>query len=93
VNTTDRVGRKKFDYVLKNVPSIELMCNPTMLTDQRDGVPLFIDVQNVRKGVAVDPCSDLEDRTSTKVIGTATSSVRDSRIRLLLLWWLRMRID
>lgn len=46
MNTTDRVGRKKFDYVLKNVPSIELMCNPTMLTDQRDGVPLFIDVQN-----------------------------------------------
>lgn len=50
MNKTGRVGRKF--YVLKDVPSIELMCNPTILTDQRDGVPLFIDVQNARNGVA-----------------------------------------
>jgi capsular exopolysaccharide synthesis family protein len=70
--------RQEFDYVLLDVPPMQLVSDPAILATQGDGVLLVIDSQNTRRGSARQAMRGLEG-VGAYVLGTVVNNVKASR--------------
>lgn len=70
--------RSKFDYVLIDVPPVELVSDPTIVATQADGVLLILDSQKTRKGSVRQSMRNLE-AVGANVLGTIMNNAKVSR--------------
>jgi capsular exopolysaccharide synthesis family protein len=73
--------RQEFDYVLLDVPPMQLVSDPAILATQGDGVLLVIDSQKTRRGSARQAMRGLE-AVGAYVLGTVVTNVKDSKYDL-----------
>lgn len=66
--------RDEFDYVLIDVPPVELVSDPLVLATQGDGVLLVLDAQSTRKGTFRHSLRSLET-VGANVLGTVMNNV------------------
>lgn len=67
--------RREFDYVLVDVPPVQLVSDPVVVATQGDGVLLVLDAQKTRKRAAQRSIVRLES-VGAKIIGTTLNNVR-----------------
>jgi capsular exopolysaccharide synthesis family protein len=71
-------AREEFDYVLLDVPPIEIVSDPVIAATQADGVLFAIDAQNTRKGSVRRAIRTLEG-VGANVLGTVMNNVKASK--------------
>jgi receptor protein-tyrosine kinase len=70
--------RQEFDYVLLDVPPMQLVSDPAILATQGDGVLLVIDSQKTRRSSARQAMRSLE-AVGAYVLGTVVTNVKVSK--------------
>jgi capsular exopolysaccharide synthesis family protein len=70
-------ARREFDYVLVDVPPLDLVSDPTIAATQADGVLLVLDAQSTRKGAVRRAVRNLES-VGAKVLGTVINNIEAS---------------
>lgn len=70
--------RPEFDYVLIDVPPVDLVSDPTIAATQGDGVLLILDAQNTGKGSVRQAMRSLES-VGVNVLGTVMNNAKASR--------------
>jgi len=70
-------ARREFDYVLVDVPSLDLVSDPTIAATQANGVLLVLDAQSTSKGAVRRAVRNLE-AVGANVLGTAINNIEAS---------------
>ena len=70
--------RQRFDYVLVDVPPVELVSDPAILAAQGDGVLLVVDAQSTRKRSVQKAMRGLE-AVGANVLGTVMNNLRPTK--------------
>lgn len=71
-------ARREFDYVLVDVPPVEIVSDPAIAATQGDGVLLVLDSQSTRKGSVRQAMRSLEGVGAT-VLGTVMNNVKGDK--------------
>ena len=69
---------RRFDYVIVDVPPVQLVSDPAIVAAQADGVILVLDAQSTRKLSVRRSLRSLE-AVGAKVLGTVMNNVKPSR--------------